>query len=460
VSDDRYRSRSFWLDDMPGPLDPRPPLAGDSQVDIAIVGGGYTGLWTAYYLLRLDPTLRVLVIEKEIVGFGASGRNGGWCVGELAAGPDRHQEVAGNDAARRFLHQLFDSVDEVGRVAEGEAIDCHFAKGGTIRLARNAAQLARQRQEVDHHQGEFGLTDDDVRLLDGDEARGHLNASGVIGGLFFAHAAALHPTRLVRGLGDAVERLGATIAEQTAATAIEPGRVVTDRGTVRADVVVRALEGYTASLDSHRRTLTPLYSLMVATEPLPDDAWAEIGLAERQTFADDRHMVIYGQRTADGRIAFGGRGAPYGFGSRIDPAIERRSRIHDLIVATLVELLPSVKDMAITHRWGGVLGVPRDWFPSVGFDRQSGAAWAGGYVGEGVAASNLAGRTLADLITGTDSPRVDLPWVGHRSRNWAPEPLRWLSINGALRVMGLADRSESCSGKDSRLARGMWRFLR
>ncbi|MDH3426282.1 MAG: FAD-binding oxidoreductase, partial [Acidimicrobiia bacterium] len=320
MSDDRYRSRSFWLDDMPGPLDPRPPLAGDSQVDIAIVGGGYTGLWTAYYLLRLDPTLRVLVIEKEIVGFGASGRNGGWCVGELAAGPDRHQEVAGNDAARRFLHQLFDSVDEVGRVAEGEAIDCHFAKGGTIRLARNAAQLARQRQEVDHHQGEFGLTDDDVRLLDGDEARGHLNASGVIGGLFFAHAAALHPTRLVRGLGDAVERLGATIAEQTAATAIEPGRVVTDRGTVRADVVVRALEGYTASLDSHRRTLTPLYSLMVATEPLPDDAWAEIGLAERQTFADDRHMVIYGQRTADGRIAFGGRGAPYGFGSRIDPA--------------------------------------------------------------------------------------------------------------------------------------------
>ncbi|MCH8972141.1 MAG: FAD-dependent oxidoreductase, partial [Acidobacteria bacterium] len=188
--------------------------------------------------------------------------------------------------------------------------------------------------------------------------------------------------------------------------------------------------------------------------------WTEIGLAERQTFADDRHLVIYGQRTADGRIAFGGRGAPYLFGSRIDPATEQRSRIHDRLVETLVELLPALEGVAITHRWGGVLGVPRDWFPSVGFDRDTGSAWGGGYVGEGVAASNLAGRTLADLITGTESPRVDLPWVGHRSRNWEPEPLRWLSINGALQVMEWADRSESRTGRDSMLARWMWKLMR
>ena len=147
-----YRSLSLWHDTYPGPLDPRPPLTGDTQVDIAIVGGGYTGLWTAYYLLRLDPSLRIVVIEKEIVGFGASGRNGGWCVGELAAGPDRHEQVADNDAARRFLAELFDSVDEVGRVAEREGIDCHYAKGGTIRLARNTAQVTRQREEVEHNQ--------------------------------------------------------------------------------------------------------------------------------------------------------------------------------------------------------------------------------------------------------------------------------------------------------------------
>jgi len=455
-----YRSLSLWLANQPGSLEPRPPLTGDTQVDVAIVGGGYTGLWTAYYLLRLDPSLRIVVIEKEIVGFGASGRNGGWCVGELAAGPDRHQRVASNDAACRFLAELFDTVDEVGRVADREDIDCHYAKGGTIYVARNAAQLARQHEEVAGFQSDFQLSDKDLRLLDADEARNHINATDVIGGMFFAHSAALHPARLVRGLGDAVEGLGGTIAEQTTATAIQPGRVVTDRGTVQADVVVRALEGYTSSIDGHRRTLSPLYSLMVATEPLDDDLWDEIGLSERQTFADDRHLVVYGQRTADDRIAFGGRGLPYGFGSRINPALEQRSRIHDQIVETLVELLPMLEGVAITHRWGGVLGVPRDWFPSVGFDQSSGLAWAGGYVGEGVAASNLAGRTLADLITGTDSPRIDLPWVGHVSRNWEPEPLRWLSINGALGVMGMADRSEERTGRESRLADWMWKLMR
>jgi len=209
-----YRSRSLWHDNYPGSLDPRPPLAGDTQVDVVIVGGGYTGLWTAYYLLLLDPALRVIVIEKEIVGFGASGRNGGWCVGELAAGPDRQEQVAGNDAARRFLSELFDSVDEVGRVAEREGFDCHFAKGGTIRLARNRAQLTRQREEVDRYQHRFGLTDDDLRLLGADEARSHLDATDVIGALFYAHTAALHPVRLVRGLGESVERLGAIVAEQ------------------------------------------------------------------------------------------------------------------------------------------------------------------------------------------------------------------------------------------------------
>ena len=122
-------------------------------MDVAIVGGGYTGLWTAYYLLSIDPSIRVMVIERDIVGFGASGRNGGWCVGELAAGPKRHEAVAGNDAARRFLHELHDAVDEVGRVAEREGFDCHYAKGGAIRLARNRAHLTRQREQVElfHH---------------------------------------------------------------------------------------------------------------------------------------------------------------------------------------------------------------------------------------------------------------------------------------------------------------------
>ena len=182
---------------------------------------------------------------------------------------------------------------------------------------------------------------------------------------------------------------------------------------------------------------------MVATEPLDAATWDSIGLRCHETFADDRRMVIYGQRTTDDRIAFGGRGAPYRFGSGIDPATESNSDVHGLIVDTLVELLPQLAGVEITHRWGGVLGVPRDWRPSVGLDRSTGIAWAGGYVGEGVAAANLAGRTIADLVLRPDSPLVALPWVQHRSRRWEPEPLRWAAINGARRLAGWIDAQES-----------------
>ncbi len=450
--------RSLWEDTLDVPLRTRPPLVTD-HADVAIVGAGYTGLWTAYYLSLLEPSLDIVVIERDHVGFGASGRNGGWCVGELAAGLDTLTAAGGAERALRLLRAMFSTVDEVGRVCEVEGIDCDFAKGGTVRVARNGAQLARQRDEVHHHHA-AGLTEDDVRLLDADEARAQLAATDVRGGLWFAHTAALHPAKLVHGLARAVEARGATIAEGTTATRIASGRVETDHGTLTATTVVRATEGYTAHLDGEARTLAPLYSLMIATEPLSDDVWDDIGLADRQTFADDRHLVIYGQRTADGRIAFGGRGAPYGYGSRIDQSIETDSERHRLIEETLRELLPAVGDARITHRWGGVLGVPRDWFPSVVHDRAGGLATAGGYVGEGVAASNLAGRTLADLITERTTERTDLPWVGHRSRRWEPEPLRWLGINGALRVMSSADRIEDGTDRPARRADALWRVLR
>ena len=186
----------------------------------------------------------------------------------------------------------------------------------------------------------------------------------------------------------------------------------------------------------------PVYSLMIATEPLPEAFWAAAGLAGRQTFSDNRHLVIYGQRTADGRLAFGGRGAPYHFSSRAHERYDRDKRAHGALRRTLLELFPSLEGAAITHAWGGPLGVPRDWFSSVGFERASGLAWAGGYVGDGVSTSNLAGRTLADLLLGRETDLVQLPWVGHRSRDWEPEPLRWLGINAALLAARMADRAE------------------
>jgi glycine/D-amino acid oxidase-like deaminating enzyme len=228
---------------------------------------------------------------------------------------------------------------------------------------------------------------------------------------------------------------------------------------VRAEVVVRATEGYTDGLRGEGRRFVPLYSLMIATEPLPSPVWDEIGLRRRETFADLRHMRIYRQRTADDRLAFGGRGAPYHFGSRTRPDFDRDDRVHSLLREVLVDLFPAVGGYEVTHRWGGALGVPRDWHASVGLDRGRGRAWAGGYVGDGVATANLAGRTLAQLITGRESDLTHLPWVGHRSRDWEPEPLRWLGVNGGRLVMTYADRAEARSGRPARSAKAFARLI-
>ena len=329
-----------------------------------------------------------------------------------------------------------------------ERIDAGFARGGTIVVARSPAQVARARAEV-AESARFGLG---VEWLDPSATAARVNVTGALGATFTPHCAAIQPAALVRGLADVVEARGALLAEQTPVTDLRAHRVVTTRGIVRAQYVVRATEGYTAALRDHRRTLVPVYSLIIATEPLPDSVWADIGLAQRETFSDHRNLIIYGQRSADGRLVFGGRGAPYHFGSRVDPSYDRAPKVFRALHETLVELFPMVRDVPITHRWGGPLGIARDWHASVGLDPTTGVAQAGGYVGDGVATSNLAGRTLAELITGRTSSLTELPWVGHRSRAWEPEPLRWLGANAGLRAMTWADAAERRGHGPSRLA--------
>ncbi len=457
VDESALRSRSLWLDQLDAPVTSRPSLSGDTDVDVAIVGAGYSGLWSAHALLRVDPSLRVLIIEREMVGFGASGRNGGWCVGELAGGLGGAVATWGREAGVAMTRAIIETVDEIGRTVVADGIDCGFEAGGVLRMARTPPQVHRQQDEVEefrHH----GFGDEVLRPLTPGEMTERVSATGVLGGLHYAPGARVQPARLARGLADAVERAGATIVEHTAAVDVIAGSaatrpmVVTERGVVRADVVVRATEAYTRDLPGLRRALVPLYSLMVATAPLDEALWNSIGLRHRETFADDRRMVIYGQRTTDDRIAFGGRGAPYRFGSGIDPATESMCDVHDRIASTLVELFPQLDGVEVTHRWGGVLGVPRDWRPSVGLDRATGLAWTGGYVGEGVAAANLAGRTIADLVLRPDSSLVALPWVQHESRRWEPEPVRWAAINGARRLAGWIDDRESRRGRTPRLA--------
>ncbi|MDH6180565.1 glycine/D-amino acid oxidase-like deaminating enzyme [Microbacteriaceae bacterium SG_E_30_P1] len=444
----RYRGLSFWHDSVPDDLTPRAPLPGDIDADVAIIGGGLTGLWTAWYLLDRDPTLRVVVLEKEVVGFGASGRNGGWCSALFPRSTESLVRAHGLEAALAMRRAMIETVDEVGLVTASAGLDINYVKGGTVAFARSAAQWRSAQDEV-ADAARYGV--DQLELWGPERVR----AAGARGASFDPACARIHPARLVRGLGRLLEGRGATIFEGTEVTGYTAGEVTTAGGRVRAETVVRALEGYTASLRQDHRAILPLYSLMIATEPLSEAVWDEMGISHGQTFTDHRHLVIYGQRTADNRIAFGGRGARYHWGSAIRDGYDRVDRVFDHLSNTLRSLFPGIGSPEVTHRWGGPLGVPRDWHASVTWDRRTRIATAGGYVGDGLSTTNLAGRTLADLIVGHSTNLTRLPWVDHHSPTWEPEPLRFIGANAGLLAMTAADAEERVTGKPSIAARVM-----
>jgi glycine/D-amino acid oxidase-like deaminating enzyme len=431
--DKDYRSYSFWLETSGEELLPRASLPGPAEADVAILGAGFTGLWTAYYLLSQEPSLRVVVLEADIAGFGASGRNGAWCSSGFPVSPGELQRRFGREAARELLIEMRGAVEEVDRVATAEEIDAQYFRGGQLRVARGPSQLPGI-QEAYESLCRLGL-EDGVRLLDADETAGRVRITGARGALFNPHCATIHPARLARGLARAVERLGGEIFERTPVTDYEEGgengsgpRLVTDSGEVRARTLVLAGEAYLARLRKLRRQLLPIYSLIVLTEPLSEERWAGIGWEGRECVASNRYTVDYLSRTQDGRILFGGRGT------------------HQLLRSTARDWFPALEGARFTHAWGGPLAVPRDWMPTMSYDPSQGVATARGYTGQGVATANLSGRTLADLILGRDTSITRLPTVDHEQRPWEPEPLRWLGARyvqrGLMRVDDRAERTE------------------
>ncbi len=454
MRDNDLHNGSFWFDSLDEPPGATPPASLPDRVDVAIIGAGYTGLWTAYYLKQQQPDLDIAVFEAMTAGFGASGRNGGWCMG-LAWGIDGllavpRQQQAGID----LLNAMHDTVDEVGRICQAENIDCHYGKGGTLTVATLPFRVEAMRARVAHLHS-LGYTDEDYTWLPEAESRHRIGSRWNFGAVYTTHCAAIHPARLVRGLARTVGGKGVRLFELTPVLDLEPGRVRTERGTVHADVVLRATEGYTESLPSQTRQVMPLYSMMVATEPLPEPVWEAIGLRRRETFGDGRRIVIYGQRTLDDRLAFGGR-AGYYFGSERKPLIDPGDPMLDRVESNLREFFPALEGYAVTHRWGGLMGAPRHFRPCVSFDPDSGIGMAGGYVGEGVAASNLAGRMLSDLVLRQKTPLTRLAWVDDRARRWEPEPLRWMGAKMMQYAGDRADRAEFRNGRPSKFWDGLF----
>ncbi|MFI1173746.1 NAD(P)/FAD-dependent oxidoreductase [Streptomyces melanogenes] len=433
---------SFWYaqDGIPAP---REPLTGDATADVVIVGGGYTGLWTAYYLKKAVPFLNITVLEARFCGYGASGRNGGWLYNGIA-GRDRYAKLHGHEAAVRLQRAMNETVEEVVRAAAEESIDADIHRGGVLEVAYTPAQLARLKA---FHAAELAFGEKDRLLLGARETAERVRVAGAVGSAWTPHGARIHPVKLVKGLAAAVEALGVTVHESTPVTEIRPKHAVTPYGTVRAPYVLRCTEGFTASLKGQRRAWLPMNSSMIATEPLPADLWETIGWEGRETLGDMAHAYMYAQRTADDRIALGGRGVPYRFGSRTDNDGRTQPETVEALREILIRFFPQLAGVAVTHAWSGVLGVPRDWCATVTLDRSTGLGWAGGYVGSGVATANLAARTLRDLVqqdSGQSGPTdlTALPWVNRKVRRWEPEPFRWLGVQGMYAAYRGADRRE------------------
>ena len=438
-----YAQYSFWMETAGESLTPRASLAHSEEVDIAILGAGYSGLWTAYYLKRANPDLRIAIVEKEIVGFGASGRNGGWCSSRFPVTPATLRERLGKEIARNLLQVMFDAVDEVGRVCSREGIAADYRKGGILTVARGAHQEPSLGASHEAYR-RLGL-ETHTQLLNAAQCRDRVNITNVCGGLYTPESASIHPAKLVRGLARTLEKQGVAIYEQTEVIGVVGGaepRLVTRSGELRArQGVLLAGEAYLTRLRKFHRALLPMYSLISVTQPLTPAQWAEIGWQNYESLASYRLTVDYLTRTADGRILFGSRGAPYRFGSLITDDQDRHAPTHSRIHQLVGEWFPALKGIQFTHNWGGPVGMPRDWMPAVRIDPVTRIGCIGGYTGQGVATSNLAGRVMAALITDPGSPLARLPMAQRRSPNWEMEPLRWLVVRYMQRAFHRMDEA-------------------
>lgn len=401
--------------------------------DVVIVGGGFSGLWTAHHLKEWEPTLRIAVLERDRVGAGASGRNGGWV---SALYPIEDHKLIKHSSAQSIheLHaHLRKTIDDIGDFVGKIGSTCGFTKGGTLVVARNEGQLKRLAVHIEEQ----------YTLLSARETRSRIHMSDVLGSIYTPNCAVINPAALVVDLARSLEARGVSIFENAQASIAKDRSVSVSGKTLDSKFVVRAVEAY------HEGTAdqVPIYSLMVATEPLPSEVFEEIGIRNRETFAEASHLVTYAQRTSDDRLAIGGRGAPYTWGSRRNEASEHHRKDHERLRHMAREWFPILDKFEFTHSWGGAVGVTRDWAPYVRTYENYGEM--GGYAGDGVALSYLAAGAMADLILEKKSERARLPFVQWKNPRWEPEPLRWIAINGAIRLSEVADKEEKRTKRPS-----------
>ncbi|PWA07610.1 FAD-dependent oxidoreductase [Pueribacillus theae] len=443
-----HSSRSYWLESSGDDLTPRPRLNEKIIVDVAILGAGYTGLWTAYYLLLQNPSLKIAIIEREITGFGASGRNAGWCSPRFSVTPPVAIERYGSERARELQLTMFDTVNEVERVIQIENMNVDWKKAGFLKVTLGENLLSQLENEMKTYR-KLGL-ENYYQLLSKEKTDERIHIQGLKASILTKVSAVLHPGKLVRQLARIVERRGVKIYEQTEVLdfiegeSMKPPKLLLTEGAVKADVaVIIAGEAYLSQMTKFRRRIIPMYSSMILTEPLSEKQWSTIGWENRETVGSNTLAQDYLQRTVDGRILFGvGNGGPYRYSSKIKDSFDTYGPVIEWLKQRVIKWFPSISRDQFTHVWGGPIGVTSDWTPNFQYDKRTRVAKAFGYFGQGVSTSNLAGRILSDLITERKTLLTNLPVVQHSSPKWVPEPFRWI---GARFIQSEIERLDKIS---------------
>jgi len=420
------------------PVTPGQPLQGTESADVCIVGGGYTGLWTACFLKQAEPSLDIAVVERSWAGSGASGHNDGYAMTVLDMSLHHLVERHGPERAGAAHEAVARSVVEIGEFCSEHGIDAEYELNGFAALAVNDGQLWRLERDLEAAQ-RIGA-DHDFSFFEGDEARAVIGSPIVRGLLKEGRGAMLNPHKLVRGLARTVEEMGVRIFERSPATEVAGGRVETELGAVEAPRVVVATNAYQHEFPQFKDKVVPLWSYAMATQPLSDEQRDRISWPGREGFEDKRNFITIGRWTADGRILWGGRLAPYFYGNGMDLRHMSNERVFGELRDAWGEFFPMWSDVRFTHAYGGCVAITASFLPYVG-TLGDGIFYGYGYNGHGVAPSHTVARALCDLLLERESEFTRLVFVDQdREPTLPPEPLRFLGTRMTTALLDRQDR--------------------
>lgn len=432
--DELLGSAIYWIETSH--RDPAPSLKGGHRFDVAIIGGGYTGLWTAFHLLKAEPTMSVAILEAGHIGFGASGRNGGFAMTLLDMSLARLRSNHGDEAARAAHSAVALSVEEIGETITSEGIDCEWRQGGLMVVATNRSQLVRIEADLEAAT-ELGL--DGFSWLDANQAQSVVHSPTYRAALREEHCGVVHPAKLARGLAKVVESMGAAIYEYSAVDRVESCgsgvRVSTRHGSVECDQVILATNAWAAHQAQTAKRVVPLYTYITLTEPLSDSMWDSVGWDNHCGIEDKRNYVHYYRRTLDGRILWGGSDGVVHLNSRIAPRFDQNSAIFKRLRNTFRHTFPQLGDLRFTHHWGGPVGITSNFVPTFATTDGGRVHYGVGYNGHGVAPSHTGGKILRDKVLGRDSDLTRLCFVDSPTALFPPEPFRWAGAEISRRAM-------------------------